>query len=360
MFDSLRLGDRGSDIAGIIYKPSRCGILPHNREERQDAASTNGVYELFGIALFPRKSTSNGNPDAIEYVTVTAALEQTLRFRLLAPTLPFIASRALVGGIRWKGNVEIMQIRLCRDPQDLGRQAAIEAAACIRQTLSERGVAHVLFATGTSQLEMLLALVAAEGIDWTKVVGFHLDEYVNLPETHPASFRKYLSERLIRHLPFRSFYLVNGEAEPTGECRRLGELIRRHPIDLALIGIGENGHLAFNDPPADFQTEEPYLVVRLDEACRRQQLGEGWFPALADVPQNAISMSIRQILKSRMLLGCIPDRRKSQAVRDALEGPVTPEVPASILQQHPRTILYLDPPAAELLSQDTLRKYRFA
>ena len=175
--------------------------------------------------------------------------------------------------------------------------------------------------------------------------------------THPASFRKYLSERLIRHLPFRGFYLVDGQTEPTGECRRLGELIRKCPIDLALIGIGENGHLAFNDPPADFETEEPYLVVQLDEACRRQQLGEGWFSRLADVPQTAISMSIRQIMKSRKLIGCVPDRRKAAAVRNAVELPVTPLVPASILQQHPDSVLYVDPPAAELLSPDTLRKH---
>jgi glucosamine-6-phosphate deaminase len=240
----------------------------------------------------------------------------------------------------------------------VGRQAGGDAASCIREALAERGAAHVIFATGASQFEALSALVAAEGIDWTKVIGFHLDEYLDLPETHPASFRRYLTERLIKRLPFRSFYLIHGEANPEDECRRMGEILRRHPIDLALIGIGENGHLAFNDPPADFQTEEPYRVVQLDEACRRQQMGEGWFCELADVPTRAISMSIRQILKSKRLIGCVPDRRKARAVRGALEGPVTPTVPASILMQHPRTTLYLDPPSAELLSPETVRKYR--
>ena len=251
-----------------------------------------------------------------------------------------------------------MQIRLCPNPQELGREAASDAAACIRQTLAERGTAHVIFATGASQLEMLSALAAAEGIDWAKVVGFHLDEYVGLPITHPASFRRYLTERLIAQVPFGRFHLIDGEKSLPEECRRLGELIRKHPIDLALIGIGENGHLAFNDPPADFQTEEPYLVVELDEECRRQQVGEGWFSTLAEVPKRAISMSVRQIMKSGMLIGCIADRRKARAVHNALEGIVTPQVPASILRQHPRTVLYLDPPAAELLSRETLHKYR--
>jgi glucosamine-6-phosphate deaminase len=250
-----------------------------------------------------------------------------------------------------------MQLRLCRDVVDLGRRAAGDAADSIRRSVAERGQVHVVFATGASQFEMLAALVAAEGIDWTKVVGFHLDEYVGLPKAHPASFRRYLTERLIDHLPFRCFHLIDGEAEPLGECRRLAEIMRRHPIDLALIGIGENGHLAFNDPPADFRTEEPYLVVQLDEACRRQQVGEGWFSALADVPQRAISISIRQILTARTLIACVPDRRKAEAVRDAIEGPVAPQVPASILQQHPDTVVYLDPPAAELLSEETLGKY---
>jgi glucosamine-6-phosphate deaminase len=250
-----------------------------------------------------------------------------------------------------------MQLRICRNGKELGQLAAVDAAACIGQAITERDVAHVVFATGNSQLEMLSALVATQTIDWTKVVGFHLDEYVGLPASHPASFRRYLTERLISHLPFRSFYLIDGEADPQAECRRLGELIRKYPIDLTLMGIGENGHLAFNDPPADFMTDEPYLVVELDEACRRQQVGEGWFPALDDVPTKAISMSIRQILKSGTLIGCVPDRRKAQSVRNSLEGDVSPQVPASILRQHEQAVLYLDPPAAELLSADTRRKY---
>ena len=156
-------------------------------------------------------------------------------------------------------------------------------------------------------------------------------------------------------MPFRDFHYIDGESDPRAECRRVGDLIRQCPIDVALVGIGENGHLAFNDPPADFQTEEPYLVVELDEACRRQQLGEGWFPTFDDVPRQAISMSIRQIMKSQAIVCSVPELRKARAVRAALQGPVTPLVPASILQQHACASIYLDPPAASLLERDRQR-----
>jgi glucosamine-6-phosphate deaminase len=251
-----------------------------------------------------------------------------------------------------------MLLYLCRDAQDLGRRAAEAAAACIRAAIAARGEACVVFPTGASQIEMYQALIAVADVAWPQVIGFHLDEYLNLSPTHPASFRKYLTERLIRHLPFREFHLIDGEADPRSECRRLGELISRRTIDLALVGIGENGHLAFNDPPADFQTDEPYLAVELDEKCRRQQLGEGWFPAFEDVPRRAISMSISQLLKARTLVCTVPDRRKAQAVHDTLEEPVTPLIPASILKRHPRALIFLDPPAAELLSVETIAQYR--
>ena len=173
-------------------------------------------------------------------------------------------------------------------------------------------------------------------IAWNRVTGFHLDEYVGLPIAHPASFRGYLWQRFVSRLPLplAAFHFLDGEGDPQAECRRVGEIIRRHPIDVAFVGIGENGHLAFNDPPADFETEEPYLVVELDDACRRQQLGEGWFPTFDDVPQQAISMSVRQIMKSRAIICTVPDERKAEAVRNAVEGEVTPQVPASILQRH--------------------------
>ncbi len=213
------------------------------------------------------------------------------------------------------------------------------------------GRANIILATGASQFAMLDELVAADRIDWNVVTAFHLDEYVGMPATHPASFRRYLRERFVERLPkpLAAFHYLDAETDPQNECRRVGGILQRRPIDVAFIGIGENGHLAFNDPPADFQTEQPYLVVDLDEACRRQQLGEGWFPTLDDVSRQAVSMSIRQIMNSEALICTVPDRRKAEAVQVAVEGPVTPDVPASILQQHARVTLYLDGESASLL-----------
>jgi len=247
-----------------------------------------------------------------------------------------------------------MRVDISASKQDLGATAAADGAAWIRQAIAERGEANVIVATGASQFEVLAELAKAPGIDWSKVTFFHLDEYVGMPMTHPASFRKYLKERLVDRLPTppRAFHFLDAEGDCQAECRRLGELIARHPIDVAFIGIGENGHLAFNDPPADFQTDEPYLIVELDEACRRQQLGEGWFPSLDAVPKQAISMSIRQILKSQAIVCSVPDARKADAVAAAIEGPVTPDVPASILQNHERVTIYLDEPAAMQLKRE--------
>ncbi len=246
-----------------------------------------------------------------------------------------------------------MDIAVFDDKQTLGQQAARRGADLIRQALAERGQASIIVATGASQFEMLSELSTSADIDWSKVTAYHLDEYVGLPITHPASFRLYLWQRFISRLPLplRAFHYVNAETDPQAECNRLGRLIAQTPIDVAFIGIGENGHLAFNDPPADFETTAPYLVVTLDEACRRQQVGEGWFATLADVPTHAISMSIRQILASRAIVCTVPDARKASAVRGAVEGPITPDVPASILQQHPATALMLDRDSAGLLSR---------
>lgn len=245
-----------------------------------------------------------------------------------------------------------MKIEICADKNELGRRAAAAGVEQIHAAIADRGVAHVIVATGASQFEMLGELVQTPNIDWTKVVFFHLDEYVAMPMTHPASFRKYLKERLVDRLPQkpRAFHYLNAEGDPAAECRRLGELIKQHPIDVAFIGIGENGHLAFNDPPADFTTEEPYIVVELDDACRRQQFGEGWFPTFEAVPTLAISMSVRQIMKSNTIICSVPDERKAAAVKNAIEGSITPQVPASILQEHPRATIYLDPPAASYLT----------
>jgi len=245
-----------------------------------------------------------------------------------------------------------MDIKVLPTKDELGRQAAEDGAQLIRASLEARGQANIILATGASQFEMLSHLVQAAGIDWNRVHCFHLDEYAGMPMTHEASFRKYLKERFVDKLPQppAAFHYINAEDDVLAECQRLSELIQQHPVDVAFIGIGENAHVAFNDPPADFETEQPYIVVGLDEACRKQQLGEGWFPTLDDVPQQAISMSVRQILKSNAIICSVPDERKAKAVQAAVEGPVTPDVPASILQQHERTTLYLDEPAASLLS----------
>ena len=246
----------------------------------------------------------------------------------------------------------MIDINIVADKETLGVQAAARGAAAIREAQARHGHATIIVATGASQFEMLNHLVIAEGIDWSKVTAFHLDEYVGLGQEHPASFRRYLQERFVAPLGGKvEFIPVDGEGDAEQEARRLGELIAGRRIDVCFAGFGENCHLAFNDPPADFETEEPYIVVKLDDACRQQQFGEGWFPSLEAVPERAISMSIRQILKSELIVLSVPDERKAKATRDALEGPVSPLYPASILQTHKNTVLFLDPPAASLLKR---------
>ena len=244
----------------------------------------------------------------------------------------------------------MIDIRILPDKRALGQAAAEEAAGLLKDAIARQGQAHVVAATGASQFEFLDALTATPGLDWKKTVFFHLDEYVGLPDTHPASFRRYLRERIVEKVRPGAFHFIKGDAaDPAAECRRLAALVRDRPIDVAFVGIGENGHLAFNDPPADFETREPYLVVDLDEACRRQQLGEGWFKTMEDVPQRAISMSVAQILRSKRIVCVVPDARKAKAVRDSVRGGVSPLRPASALQQHGATTVYLDPDSAALL-----------
>lgn len=244
-----------------------------------------------------------------------------------------------------------MILKVFEDKAALGRAAALEGALRLRQAIDAKGQARIIAATGASQFEFLEALTADRSVDWKKVEMFHLDEYVGLSADHPASFRRYLQERLIGKTGIERAHLLDGEAVPESVCREVGQELARSPVDVAFVGIGENAHLAFNDPPADFETEQPYIVVRLDEACRRQQVGEGWFKGLADVPERAISMSIRQILKSRAILCIVPDARKAQAVKACLEGEIGPMAPASILRTHPDTTLFLDTHSAKLLEK---------
>ncbi len=243
-----------------------------------------------------------------------------------------------------------MRIKTYVDRVTMSRAAARHAAHALSAAIAARGRVRLVAATGTSQLEFLAALTAAPGIEWPRVEMFHLDEYVGLSIEHPASFRRYLLERLINETGIRRYHLLDGEHEPAAEAARVGRELASAPVDVAFVGIGENGHLAFNDPPADFVTDDPYIIVTLDEACRRQQVGEGWFRAVEDVPSRAISMSVRQILKSREIICVVPDARKADTVRAAVEGEVSPLVPASILQTHSNTTLYLDPDSASRLT----------
>jgi len=248
-----------------------------------------------------------------------------------------------------------MDIRVTENPFELGRAAGTAAAQIIRDSIGAHGSASIILATGISQFETLNQLVSEKNIEWDKVVMFHLDEYIGLPVTHPASFRKYLQERFLSIVPaLKSAFLINGETDAKAECDRLGDLITKYPVDVALVGIGENGHLAFNDPPADFDTDQPYIVVQLDEACKRQQLGEGWFKSIDEVPPYAISMSIQQILRSKYIICSAPDARKAAAVKNTLEGPVSNLHPASILQLHPNCICFLDKASARLLSANII------
>jgi glucosamine-6-phosphate deaminase len=242
-----------------------------------------------------------------------------------------------------------VQVKIFPDKLALGQAAADDAARRLRLTLAERGWARIIAATGASQFEFLEALTKLGGIDWKRVEMFHLDEYVGIPGDHPASFARYLRERLINPTGIGRYHLLEGDQDPADVSRQVGAALQSAPIDCAFVGIGENGHLAFNDPPADFDTHEPYLVVKLDEACRRQQVGEGWFKTVDDVPDEAISISIRQILAAREIVCVVPDARKAEAVRNCLAGPVSPMAPASILQTHPNTTVYLDTASAALL-----------
>ena len=235
--------------------------------------------------------------------------------------------------------------------KETSEAAAKAASTKLREAITANGHARFIVATGASQFDFLNALTTNASIDWTKTTMFHLDEYIGISDTHPASFCKYLQERLVDIVQPGTVHFLNGETnDPQSECDRLNQIISKHEIDVAFVGIGENGHLAFNDPPADFETEDPYVVVELDEACRLQQVGEGWFTGLDEVPTHAISMSIRQIMKAQTIICTVPDERKAEAVQNCLHGEITPMHPASILQEHPDCTVYLDAGSASLLT----------
>jgi glucosamine-6-phosphate deaminase len=240
-------------------------------------------------------------------------------------------------------------LKCFKDKQEMARVAADHAASILRAAIREQGKARLIAATGAAQFEFLDVLTRLPGIDWNRVEMFHLDEYIGLPASHPASFCRFLQERLIQKTGIVHHHLLHANEDPADVMRQTGKALLAAPIDVAFVGIGENGHLAFNDPPADFETEEPYIIVTLDEACRRQQLGEGWFATLADVPQRAISMSIRQILKAKQIVCIVPEGRKANAVKACFTGEISPLAPASILRTHANTTVYLDNDSAAQL-----------
>ena len=242
-----------------------------------------------------------------------------------------------------------MDFKIFHDRNTLGHAAADQAAAAIRKAIRERGRARIVAATAASQKEFLEALTSAPEIQWLNVEAFHLDEYIGLPITHPGSFRKMLLEQLISKTGIVKYHLLDGDADVASVLKRESAALASAPIDIGFLGIGENGHLAFNDPPADFNTEEPYLVVELDEACRRQQVGEAWFSDISQVPKRAISMSVKQIMKIKELIAVVPGTQKAKAIAACFNGQISPMAPASILRNHPHATIYLDQASAALL-----------
>jgi len=243
-------------------------------------------------------------------------------------------------------------VRIFPTRQELAVAAADHAAESLRTLLRQQDIVRLLAATGASQIEFLDNLTAIPGSDWSRVELFHLDEYVGLGIEHPASFARYIKERIVDRAGITVYHLLDGTRPPRDMLAAINQEIAKTRVDLAFVGIGENGHLAFNDPPADFEAEDPYLIVNLDRACREQQVGEGWFTSLSEVPHQAISISIQQLLKAKEILCIVPDERKAAAVKACLEGPLSPAAPASALRVHPNTTIFLDAASASLLSRD--------
>ena len=258
-----------------------------------------------------------------------------------------MTKRALLREFRIKG----VQVRVFGEKDSLGENAARLAADQLRRVIAEHGRANVVFASGASQHEFLSALLGVEGVEWPVVTAFHLDEYVGMSDEHPASIRRFLRERLFDNLPFGAVHYLNGDApDAAAESRRYETLLKSNPLDLACVGIGENGHLAFNDPPADFETRKLVHTVEVTAASRRQQVGEGQFATVDDVPRQALTLTVPAILSASIISCVVPDLRKAEAIRCTLEGPITPLCPGAALRNHEDTYLYLDTESASLLS----------
>lgn len=252
-----------------------------------------------------------------------------------------------------------MELEVYSDKIETSKKAAEKAEAILNRVIFEKGEATFVIATGLSQLDFIRFLTEESSVDWTKTELFHLDEYIGLPPEHPASFRQYLKKHFLEKVTPGKVHLIKGDADdPEAECDRLNELMDTVNVDVSFVGIGENGHLAFNDPPADFNTEKPYIIVELDKKCREQQVGEGWFEDIVDVPQKAISMSIQQIMKSDNIICTVPKQRKAKAVKACFEGEVSPDCPASILRRNENAFVYLDKESASLLKEGADRSMK--
>ncbi len=241
-----------------------------------------------------------------------------------------------------------MQINISSDSTELGTRAARHISAKLNELISEKGEARMVVSTGSSQFEMFRTLVT-ENVDWTKVEIFHLDEYIGLPVTHIASFRKYLYERFINHVSVRKFHSVDVEGNIREKIERLSGEIRKKPVDIGIIGIGVNGHIAFNDPPANFETRDPYIVVELDDQCKLQQVSEGWFNTVEDVPGKAVSMSVWQIMQCDSIISVVPHEVKADAVFRTFTSKLTNLVPATMLKEHRDLTIFLDRNSASRL-----------
>jgi glucosamine-6-phosphate deaminase len=246
----------------------------------------------------------------------------------------------------------MIEINIFQSKKDLGKAAADKAAKILQESIEIKHRANFIAATGTSQFEFLEELCKNREVVWNETEMFHLDEYIGIASDHPASFRKFLTERIVSKInPGKVNYIKGDAPNPILECRRLNDLISKKIIDIAFVGIGENGHLAFNDPPADFTTIIPYIIVDLDEDCRKQQVGEGWFKSLEEVPKKAITMSINEIVRAKNIICICPDKRKAVAVKNCLsnDSAISPKYPASVLKTHPHVFCYLDKKSASLL-----------
>ena len=242
-----------------------------------------------------------------------------------------------------------MELQIMKSSREAGKKGAEKAEELIRKLIEEQGEFRMLIPTGQSQFEFYEAFTKMD-LPWDKMEFFHLDEYVGLPMSHPASFRKYLKERVVDVIGIKRIHYIDGEGDLESMITNLTEKITEKTIDIGIIGIGENGHIAFNDPPADFDTQESYKVVELDERCRRQQVGEGWFASVDDVPKLAISATVSQIMKCRYIVSVVPHKVKAEAVKKTLEtAGVTEYIPATKLKEHENWYLYLDENSASEL-----------